>query len=230
MGNLGATAQASVPGVYAWSVTVAPVAFAHGASYFAGASAACGIAALAGAPVLEGRHPQVARILSVWGLVSTSLLVWIAAPSGSLSPLRIDLLRGVAGMVGWALFAFASAAPAIARPLTDFTLLTSSRALRPRTPAGLGDTAILWAGFVLAGVTQVVGWRVVEPERGVLVRLLGLAGGLAALSTANSIVAARHAMRKVDSPRRRAGRAIVPLVLFALLAGGALVAARAMPR
>jgi hypothetical protein len=231
VGDLGATGQASVPGAYAWSVTVAPVAFAHGAPSFAGVVAACGMAALVGAPILERSRPKPAQLLSVWGLVSTSLVVWVAVPSLSLSPLRIDVIRGFAGMLGWAFFALASATPATARPSSELALPASSRALQPRArAAGRGDMAILWIGLGSACVTQAVGWRVAEPERGVLVRLLGLACGLAAVSVADTIVAARHGARRIASPGRRARRALVPLIALGVLAGGALVVTLALPR
>lgn len=223
--DLGSTAQASVPGVYAWSVSVAPAAFAHGAPGIAQMAAACGIASLAGAPILESKRPRAARMVSVWGLVFTSLFVWIAVPSSSLSPLQFEGVRGFAGVLGWALFAFASAAPALVPLSSESPTRTLSRALRSRSPTGWADAAILWIGIGMAGVTQAVGWHVVEPERAVLVHLLGLVGGLAAVSAVASIVAARHVARKFDSPAQRARRAVVPLVLFGLLAAVGVVVA-----
>jgi hypothetical protein len=216
--DLGSTAQASVTGIYAWSVSVAPAAFAHGAPGIAQMAAVFGIASLAGAPILESKRPRAARIVSVWGLVFTSLLVWIAVPSSSLSPLRFDGVRGLAGMLGWALFAFASAAPALVPLSSESATWTLSRALRSRSPTGWADAAILWIGIGMAGVTQAVGWHVVEPERAVLVRLLGLVGGLAMVGAAASMVAARHVARKFDAPARRARRAVVSLVMLGLLA------------
>lgn len=228
--DLGSTAQASVPGIYAWSVSVAPAAFGHGAPRIAQMAAVCGIASLAGAPILESKRPRAARTVSVWGFVFTSVLVWIAVPSSSLSPLRFDGVRGVAGMLGWALFAFASAAPALAPLSSESAARTLSRALRSRSPAGWADAAILWIGIGMAAVTQAVGWRVVEPERAVLVRLLGLVGGLAAVGAAASMVAARHVARRFDSPARGARRAALPLVLFGLLAAVGVVVALAPRR
>jgi hypothetical protein len=223
--DLGSTAQASVPGIYAWSVSVAPVAFAHGAPGIAQMAALCGVASLAGAPILESKRPRAARMVSVWGLVFTSLFVWIAVPSSSLSPLRFDVVRGLAGMLGWALFAFASAAPALVPLSSESATRTLSHALRSRSPAGWADATILWLGIGMGGVTQAVGWHVVEPERAVLVRLLGLVGGLAAVSAAASMVAARHEARKFGSPARRARRAALPLVLFGLLAAVGVIVA-----
>src|SRR6478672_8663629 len=72
--SIGTSAQAAIPGAYAWSITVAPAAW------------------------------------SFWGFVVSSVLVWLLVPS-ALSPVRLDGLRGGLGMVGWALFAFASAGP-----------------------------------------------------------------------------------------------------------------------
>src|SRR6185503_4004543 len=56
--------------------------------------------------------PTWARIWSVWGFVLSSAIVWSLAPA-ALSSARLDGVRGALGMVGWALFAFASAGPVL---------------------------------------------------------------------------------------------------------------------
>ena len=109
---VGAAAQASVPGVYAWGVTVAPAAWARGASALAKVAAISAIAALLGGVVGERLVGGKVRVVSFWGFVLACALAWSAAPT-ALAPLRIDAPRGAAGMIGWALFALASAAPAL---------------------------------------------------------------------------------------------------------------------
>jgi len=112
--DLGAAAQAAIPGLYAWGVTVAPAAWSRGSPWSAQAAAVLGLLSLGAAPFVERWSPSMARVVSVWGLVTTSGLVWVLVPA-SLAPGRLDPLRGIAGMFGWGLFALATAAPALRR-------------------------------------------------------------------------------------------------------------------
>jgi hypothetical protein len=215
--DLGATAQATVPGAYAWAVTVEPAAFVRGALVVSRVVAVCGLALLAFAPVLERKRPAAARIVSVWGLVATSLFVWVVAPTSFLAPSRADAVRGIAGMIGWALFALASCAPALpGRPRVDAS--SKEGTLRRRGDSGRLDVLILGVGIGLAALVQSVGWQTDVPERALLVRLVALSTGVMIVGASSSLVAARHLTRTPDAPARRAKRAILPLVLFGLLA------------
>ena len=121
---LGAAAQASVPGVYAWASPWRPSP------------------GLAARPWSRRRRPSRlswrsglrsstrrawsgrARVVSLWG--SSCRAPSPGRPRPSSAPLRIDAPRGLAGMLGWALFALASAAPA----------LQGTRKSRPRDAGG----------------------------------------------------------------------------------------------
>jgi hypothetical protein len=226
--DLGATAQAIVPGAYAWAVTVEPAAFARGAPVVSKIAATCGVGFLALAPALERKTPAMARIVSVWGLVATSLFVWVVAPASFLSPRSADVVRGVAGMIGWTLFALASCAPALPRKLRGDP--ASAEALRMRGDSGRADALVLGVGFAAAGSIQCVGWSVDAPERAVLVRLVALSTGVMIVGVASSLVVARHLPRKPDTPARRVKRAVVPLVVFGLLAVAGAVYTLALGR
>jgi hypothetical protein len=227
--DMGATAQATVPGAYAWAVTVAPAAFARASPFVSRAAAVCGLCMLALAPVIERRKPALARIVSVWGLVATSLFVWVLAPASFLMPTHADAVREIAGMIGWALFALASSAPALPRHLRGAPSPSVGR-LRRRGDSGRVDALILGIGIALAALLQSVGWQTDGPERALLVRLVALCAGVMIVGTASSLVAARHLTRKPDSTDRRVKRAIVPLVLFGLLAVSGAVYTLALAR
>src|SRR5262245_51202127 len=169
--DLGPAAQASIPGVYAWAVTVAPAAMSRGAPWIAKVVAFVGVAALAGSTILERRYAgdvdagralrgwqadAWARGLSVWGLVLSSALVWALAPA-ALSPARLDAARGIAGMIGWALFAFASAAPSLKRSAEDAARVVGDGGLKPRSRLPRGDLFYLSVAIVAALGLQVVG-------------------------------------------------------------------------
>jgi hypothetical protein len=212
--DLGATAQATVPGFYAWVVTVAPIAFGRGAQSVSKGAALIGLVLLLLAPVCERRWPSAGRVMSIWGLVTTSLLVWVLATSGSLVPMRWDPLRTVAGLIGWALFALASVAPAL--PPRELAKEGLSRRLERRGDSGRVDALIVGAAILLAASLQCVGWGAEEPERAVLVRLVSLGAGVMLVGASASIVVGRHAPRKKLAPAKRAKRALVPLVLLGL--------------
>ncbi|HEX3344741.1 MAG TPA: hypothetical protein VHS09_09225 [Polyangiaceae bacterium] len=212
---MGAAAQASVPGVYAWGVTVAPAAWSHGAPLLAKMAAMVAVTALLGGVVGERVWQGRARVVALWGFVLSCALVWSAAPA-ALGPLRIDAPRGVAGMIGWALFAFASAAPALQGRREEQRLVEGAE-LAPRKTLSRGDAAFVTGGALLAAGLQVIGWKAATAERELLVRFVALAAGLAVIGGAAEVALARHAPRVRRSRSRRLRRAMAVLVALALL-------------
>ncbi|OJY19932.1 MAG: hypothetical protein BGO98_01425 [Myxococcales bacterium 68-20] len=257
--SIGASAQAAIPGLYAWAITVAPAAWSRGAPLLAKAAAVVGVLALVTAPLVEGagpaRSPEAsaspsrtpqnegvpkrrtsllgmmrswtgptwARVWSVWGFVLSSAIVWALAPA-ALSSARLDGVRGALGMVGWALFAFASAGPALrADPNDGERRIIASTSLKPRSELPRGDGVYVAVGVVLALSMQAVGWGVPVPERAVLVRLVTVVCGIAVLGGTTSIALARHGTRSAASGRLRLRRALPWLVMLALFAVAGVV-------
>jgi len=217
--ELGSVAQASVPGIYAWFVTVAPAAWSRGAVWSAKLVALVGLAFLIAPALLEPRWPKGARIASVWGLATTSVLVWALCPTAlvmfaSFGSVHFDTARGITGMIGWGLFAYASAAPAVVRSAPPLRSTASS--LKPRGRVPRGGSVFIGIGVVLATALQFIGWQTTSPERAVLVRLVCLALGLGLIGTATQIALARHQLRMRASPRHRV-RVVVPWLLALFL-------------
>jgi hypothetical protein len=243
---IGPAAQASVPGVYAWGVTVAPavwsradfLAMLHGGDPQRGLfqallggptvaklAALLAVSALAGGVVGERRWGGRARFFSLWGFVLASALAWSAVPA-SLGPLRIDAPQGIAGMLGWALFALASAAPALEGRRAEARVV-DERPLVPRKTFTRGDAGYVAGGAIIAAVLQIIGWRVASAERALLVRFVALAAGLAVIGAATDVALARHVPRVRRSRRRRLRGAMALLVAIAILAlAGLLFALR----
>jgi hypothetical protein len=220
MTDLGSAAQASIPGLYAWAVTVAPVAWSRGAPFFAKIFACLALAALALALFLEHRRPDDApraRAVAVWGFSLTSAFTWLLVPA-ALSTLRLDVARGLAGMLGWAMFAFACAAPPVRRDDVSDGRVVEGPPLRPRTRLARGDVAIMSLGAVVACLLQLVGWRSGPPERAILVRLVAIACGLAVIGASTGVALARHARRARASRKERIRRALPWLTLLSTLA------------
>jgi hypothetical protein len=211
----GAAAQAAVPGLYAWGLTVAPAAWGRGSSALAKVASIAAVLAL-GAGVAAGpRGGPGVRVASLWGFVLACALAWSAAPA-ALAPLRIDAPRGLAGMLGWALFAFASAAPALQGRREEGRLAIDS-ALAPRRSVVRGDATYVAIGVALALALQAIGWSAMTAERALLIRVVALAAGIAVIGAATDIALARHAARAPRSRARRLRGALVVLVVLAFL-------------
>lgn len=221
LSSWGAAAQASVPGVYAWGVTVAPAAWSRGSTSFARGASLVALAALAFGVFGERRWGWAARLASLWGFVLACALTWSAAPF-ALAPLRVDLPRGIAGMIGWALFAMASAAPAL-QGTREPGRVALDPDLAPRKGLARGDAAYVAAGALLAGVLQLIGWQVATPERAILVRFVALGAGLALVGGATDIALARHLPRAARSRTRRLRQAMTAFVLLSLLGLAGLI-------
>jgi hypothetical protein len=239
LAGMSATTQASVPAVYAWGVTVAPVAWSRGAPLLARFAAVAALGTIVLAVVGERRWGARASVAGLWSFVLASAVTWSAAPA-ALGPLRIDAPRGLAGMLGWALFAFTSAAPALSTRSADPPTADAppengpagappphgpaeeerepDAALVPRKVLAGGDTLYVAGGALLAVALQTVGWGAPTAERALLVRVVSLAAGIAVLGVATDVALARHVPRSTRPPRRRVRRAMGLLVALALLA------------
>lgn len=236
--HLGSSAQAAIPGVYAWGITVVPAAWSRGAPVAAKVAAMFGLLALLTAPLVESRIVPTeeppsqslrswtgatwARIWSVWGFVLASATVWALAPS-ALSSARVDAVRGALGMVGWALFAFASAGPAVHPGEEAKGRTIASAALKPRSSLPRGDAVYVAVGTAFALAMQAVGWGIVVAERAVLVRLVTVTAGIAIIGASTSIALSRHAARIPASGAVRIRRVAPWAVMLALFVGAGVV-------
>jgi hypothetical protein len=226
---MSAAAQASVPAVYAWGVTVAPAAWSRGAPLLAKVAAVAALVAVAVAVAGERRWGSRTRIPALWSFVLASAVAWSAAPAG-LGPLRFDAPRAMAGMLGWAVFGITFAAPALgagAAPPPEDEGADPQPPLAPRRVLARGDVLYVAGGALFAIWLQSIGWQVAATERAILVRVVSLAGGIALLAVSTEIALARHTPRVIDAPARRLRRAMAPLVALGLLAlSGLLLAFR----
>ena len=238
--ELGPTSQTIVAGVYAWAVTVAPVGFGkHGASH-AQNWVATVFATLAFLALVRGVVSEVllrdkpdsqealeqSRTLTLFSFATMSLITWIV-DTDSLSPVHLSAARGVAGMLGWALFAYASSAPVV-EPVPEPARVEAG--IRARGRVERGDAIFVGIVAALALGLQLVGWSIATPERGILVRIVTLGAGILVLGGAGTFVAARHGGKSDANPRarQRSSRAPLPLgwvvALVLLVAAGLLYA------
>jgi hypothetical protein len=191
--------QGTVPGAYAWAVTVAPAGWTSGASAVAIAFTALGLGSLIAGPLVERRSPLAAQLVVGWGMVLSGVGTWVLAPAAAMD--AFDAARGIAGMLGWGLFAFAIASPA-RTPVP--ALATTARPSR-RAGSRLFDRAVLSSAIGCAVALQVPGWHVAGRERALLVRLVAVAGGLGIMTAAGAVVVG-HRPRQADGASVRLPR------------------------
>lgn len=218
-GRFGPAAQATLAGGYAWATTVAPVAWARGASLTSAAAAAVAVVALAAGWLGSRRWGSRGRIATLWGFVLASALAWSASPT-VLAPGRLDLFRGITGTLAWALFAFAWAAPALALGQEPQESIDDEPLVARRRIAGREGFLLLGAGALAVGI-QAIGWDVSGVERSVLVRFAALAAGLTILDTAVDVALGQYPRRPraALAPRLKAARPwLVGLGVLALAA------------
>ena len=245
LSSIGSSAQAAIPGLYAWAITVAPGAW-RGGSFAAKIASIVGVIALTTAPLVEGMNTQAssptrssetnrlkrnlgewtgptwARIWSVWGFALSSAVVWALVPS-AMSAARFDGIHGVLGTVGWALFAFASAGPSLRPDPAAEGRIVAGATLKPRSELPRGDILYVVGGVVFVLGLQIIGWGIVVPERAVLVRLVTVAAGVAVLGATTRIALARHSPRITASGRLRLQRALPWGILLVMLMGTGMV-------
>jgi hypothetical protein len=211
----GASAQAGVAGAYAWAVTVAPSAWADRAPALARVAAGLALAALVAGALWERRWEGRVRLASLWAFVLASALTWSLSPS-ALAPTHMDTLGGVAGMLGWGLFALASAGPALgSRRETERVIADDP--LEARRRLGRRDAVYVLGGALFGAAFQTVGWDEVSPERALLVRLVAIAAGLAVIGAAAQVAVAPHAPRAKRGWRARAHAAAAALTVLGML-------------
>ncbi|MFO0666656.1 MAG: hypothetical protein U0174_22085 [Polyangiaceae bacterium] len=164
--------QASVPALYAWAITVAPVAFGKGGTtlsqFFALLAITSVLLGLMAAST--GGREKYALPAVVWGMTLFSSGSFLVASPRALS--TFDTARGTAGVLGWLLFALASAAPALRRTPDSALAVKPLKGTRGEAKSTFGF--LLGVAFALSIVLQGYGWTQETAERAVLLRVASI--------------------------------------------------------
>jgi hypothetical protein len=212
--DFGAAGQAVVPGVYAWAVTVAPAAWSRGGNIGVKMAALLAVASLL-TTLTKWKTGSGSVAMALF--VIACCVVWIFVPA-AMTPAHLHPARGIAGMIGWGVFAFAAAAPSLGPQRVGDT---PEGGLKPRIPLSRGDGLYLGIGVVLAVALQFVGWSITVAERGVFVRLVTVASGVAIIGVATALTTSRHNLGGAARPSlgkslRRASLFICAVILLVI--------------
>jgi len=214
------TPQTMIAAVLAWSVTVAPSAFARASAAPARLFAVLALIAGLAGPLFLGERRRIGRHLGITAFLALSLAAWLFSLH-ALHPARLSPLRAATGSLAWAIFALSwrEVWPRPERPETEAqTAVLPARASLPVLSIPILSGAIFGALFFVFAA-----FRTRESERGLVAQAVAVACG-AALVTSAATIATTRGKDQVHGPGRRFTalviRALVVLVAVAL--GGAL--------
>ncbi len=213
------TPQTMIASIIAWSVTVAPAAFARGAAPAAAPLAVLALAAGLTGPLFLGERRRIGRHLGITAFLALCVAAWLFSLH-ALNPLRLSPFRAATGSVAWAIFAL-SWREVWPRSPDARDAESQATALPARSSLPLLSVPIVTAAIGGALLLVLAGFRTREVERGLVAQALAIACG-AALVTAAATVATSLGRTSPGSGRRFTAttvRALVLLVVFAV--GGA---------
>lgn len=214
----GLVAQANLllPGLYAWSVTVAIPVRREPASPLAHGFAAAALVALLGSVLGLRRDLRVARGFGIFGVPGLSLATWVVL---SLSVVRRpwwDPLLGWLGGLGWVLYALGWGTACQARDQTD-SGATVQRALPARGRLPWGAAPVLAVGVTGGLAALGFGWASVSRAHGLLAQAVALLSAVA-LTQVAALVAVRLGTASDSArPAVRIRAAAGPLLVLGLL-------------
>jgi hypothetical protein len=221
----GGTAQTLLAVLVAWSITLAPAAFARGASALSTLLAGLALIAGLGGPLLVPTRPRLARHVGISAFVALSTATWLAA-SPAIQPGRLDPTRAVIGALAWGVYALTWRErwhPPDSEPSPDpLAPLLQARATLPALSRPI--TAL---GIVLGLGYLALAWRARDADRALATQAVAVACATAII-TASAVVALSRGIRQPGGARRLTPPAIKALVLLAVfaLAGAVAVAFR----
>ncbi|WP_052376865.1 hypothetical protein [Chondromyces apiculatus] len=216
------TVQTMLAAMIAWSITVAPAAFARSspleARMVAVLALPCGLAA----PPLALARRSLGRHLGISVFLALVTLSWLLA-STAIQPQRLDPIRAGIGAVAWGVFALSwrdrwpSGAPP-QPPEGDAPMLQARSRLPPVA------RAIVTIGAVAALALLFLAWRIREADRGLMAQIVAIACAIALSSAAADMSTGLG--RRAHGPRRFTPHAVRPLLLLlAFAVAGAVIIA-----
>ena len=214
------TPQTMIATVIAWSVTVAPAAFARGAAPAAAPLAVLALVAGLTGPLFLGERRRIGRHLGITAFLALCVGAWLFSLH-ALSPLRLSPFRAATGSVAWAIFAL-SWREVWPRPPEAREDEAQANALPARASLPFLAVPIVTVAIGGALLLVLVGFRTREVERGLVAQALAIACGVA-LVTAAASIATSLGRGSSGSGRRFTAIAVRSLVLLVAVAvGGAL--------
>ncbi len=225
MERIGTVGQVLVPGMYAWTVTVVPIASSPTAPQIARLFAFLAIVAATVGAFAAKDQPNLGHAIGIGAFLALSLTVWVLNPH-ALGVGRLDPIRAIAGSLGWILFTLGWGTPW--RPGVhpeDNPRAVLSPKLEPRKHRTLRAQVVVGMAIVGGLACLLLAFRASDPGRSLLMHGVAVACAVGLVSASCRISLAQGQKTKAHSPRSRLSYALPWLMaLVAVLA--ALIAWR----
>ncbi len=216
--------QRIICALFAWAVTILPVALSRVGSWPSRMVAIAAIAAGVMGPLLVPSRRRVGRHVGISAFVGAAALVWALSPA-AVDVSRVDLVLAVTGSVSWMVFAFSWGEPWRFRPEAQTDELNAS--LRARAELPPFAVPIAGLGVLIAAGLLFLGFRVRDTSRALLAQVVAIGLGVAMVTVAASLATGRGKPRAAhpDLPKS-AVRALLVLAAAALVGAAILVLRR----
>lgn len=215
------TPQTMIAAVLAWSVTVAPAAFARGSALSGRLFAVLALFAGLTGPLFVAERRRIGRHLGISAFLALSVAAWLFSLH-ALHPLRLSPLRAATGSLAWAIFAL-SWREVWPKPAERSETDAQAAPLPARSSLPLLSIPILTAAVFGALFLVFSAYRTREAERGLVAQAVAIATGAALVTGAATIATSLGKDRSLGVGRRFSSAVIRALALLVLVAlAGAL--------
>jgi hypothetical protein len=215
-------ARVLVPGLCAWSLTVAHPAAQSGAPTSARLTAFLALVALAAAPWFVRERPALARLLGIFVFVAFSALSW-SLLSDELSVDRLDRLRAGLGGLGWLLYAFGWGSFRGRGVPEDDPHFVPGTPLTPRARLSRVGLSVAVVAVASALALTALAFRVDRREQAVLAHAVATALALLVLAVGARIALAQGTRLELAPAPARLNAVAVPGAALAVLLGIGLI-------
>jgi hypothetical protein len=216
-----------LPGLYVWAVTVAWPILVRPSVSLARSLAFLSVSALLCGSALSVRWPVPSRILGVWSFVALCAGAWASAKLPAGAPM-LDPVQGIAGSLGWGLFALGWASDGGAARRAAGPSVPVERSLSPRSRPWSGAVFVVAFAIAAAAVLLGIAFWVSGRGRALFAHAAASSGAVALVVAAAEIVVRQRPARHqggtgggsgIESVGWRAGLdgAKAPLILVATL-------------
>ncbi len=211
---LFARANVVLPGLYAWTLTVALPARSPTVSTAARAAAWTAPALLLAGVAVVHRWPRLARLLAIPLFVGLCVASWALAGS-AVSVQRLEPVESWLGGLGWVLFALGwGTAREPGRIPEEDPRVLSGPPLNSRGTLPPGARAVLFGATLAALVPLGFAWISHGPAHALLAQAVALLAALLLVHAASLIAIERGRPRVVMGPPARLRAASSPLMLL----------------
>ncbi len=219
------TLRATLAGVAAWAISIAPLIVTSRASGPTRVAAAVAVIPALLGPQLIQRSHRLARHVGVTGFLALAVGSWLLASFDQVLG-TVDTFRAVLGVLAWGVFAVSWSHP---WSVSDAKLRKAPEGetvgLKPRRKAPPYAVGVAVVGAICAVACMALAWVVADPSRAVFAQALAVGFAVALLTSASriAVLAGKERPRGGRGPSVPIHRRVVNTLILMILVGALAV-------